>query len=138
MLNIPTESVSQEDLNTWFLLQKQLEDIRVKEMALRKKIFVTHFPTPIEGTNIHPLSEGWILKAQHKITRDVDLALLNNLTAELRTKNIPLDSLIRYKPELVTSQYRNLTNEERLLFDQILNIKIGSPSLEIVSPKKPK
>jgi len=46
--------------------------------------------------------------------------------------------LVKRKPELITSAYKALTEQARLVFDQALIIKAGSPSLELVAPKEPK
>lgn len=135
-LAIPKPEVTQEDLNTWYTLQEKLEEVKNAELELRRKIFGAFFDAPKEGTNTVPLSEGWVLKGMHKINRTIDVALLTTMSPALRTQNIPLDDLISYKPELVTASYRKLTDEQRLAFDQILNIKVGTPALEIVFPKK--
>lgn len=44
---------------------------------------------------------------------------------------LPLDKLIRYKPELVTKEWRTLTEEQHKIFDRILEIKPASPQLNI-------
>jgi len=133
---MPVEVVSQEDLETWYKLQEQLEKIKAQEMELRKKIFTAYFPNPVEGTNSAPLTEGWVLKAVYPIRREPEQAALEVLKEELRAKGIPVDNLIKYKPELVTAMYRQLTDEQRNLFDQVLVIKPGSPQMEVMLPKR--
>jgi hypothetical protein len=49
-----------------------------------------------------------------------------------------IDKLVKWKPEVAITEYRKLTEEERNRFDQCLVIKPGSPSLEIVIPKRAK
>lgn len=128
--------VTQEELNTWYRLQRELSAIKAQELTLRKKVFAAFFPSPVEGTNTAPLTDGWVLKGQHKITREVDVATLDTLLPELVEAGIPVEDLIVKKPQLVIAQYRELTAEERLLFDQVLVIKDGAPALEIVLPKR--
>lgn len=137
MSPIPKPAVTQEDLNEWSRLQQELAKIKASEMLLRTKIFKALFPNPVEGTNTVPLgTEGWVMKAQHKIDRVPDVALLTAKAADLRAQGIPVDSLIRSKPELAKAEYNKLTEDQRHEFDQVLTIKPGSPSLEIVLPKR--
>jgi hypothetical protein len=135
-LAIPVEPVSQDDLTLWHSLTQELERVKTAELVLRKKIFAGMFTNPHEGTNTVPLSQGWVLKGQYKINRTVDVAMLTTHAAMLHEKGVPVDELLKYKPELVTAGYRNITDEQRLLFDIVLDIKIGTPSLEIVLPKR--
>lgn len=135
-LTIPPVVATQDDLTKWYKLQEELESIKIAELELRKKIFGSFFITPKEGTNTADLSDGWKLKGGYKINRSIDVALLTAHVQELHAKGIPVDSLIKYKPELITAPYRALTDVQRLEFDKVLDIKIGTPSLEIVLPKR--
>ena len=137
MTAIPANAVTQADLDSWNQMQTQLAALKSAEMLLRIKIFKGLFPNPVEGTNSVPLgTEGWVIKAKYPITRKPDVALLTAKAAELRAAGVPVDSLIKSVPELVTTEYRKLTEEQTKLFDQILDIKPGSPALEIVLPKR--
>ena len=139
MTQIPANAVTQEDLNAWSEMQKQLGALKSAEMLLRTKIFKGLFPDPVEGTNSVPLgTEGWQIKAKYPINRKPDVALLTARAQELREAGIPLDSVIRAVPELATGEYRKLTDEQRHLLDQVMEIKPGSPALEIVLPKRAK
>ncbi len=139
MTQIPANAVTQEDLNAWSEMQKQLGALKSAEMLLRTKIFKGLFPNPVEGTNSVPLgTEGWQIKAKYPINRKPDVALLTARAQELREAGIPLDSVIRAVPELATGEYRKLTDEQRHLLDQVMEIKPGSPALEIVLPKRAK
>ncbi len=132
----PAPLVTQEEMNRWFELTELLNSAKAEEMALRKKIFAARFPDPAEGTNTVPLTEGWVLKGQYKIDRKVDEAMLTTLASVLREHKIPVKDLITYKPELATRAYRDLTEEQMKIFDQVLIIKPGAPALEIVKPKR--
>lgn len=132
----PVEQATQEDLNLWYKLQEELGRLKIQEMDLRKKIFGSYFTEPVEGTNTAPLTEGWVLKGQYKIDRKPDEALLTTLSPVFKEKKIPVKELIIYKPELALRVYRTLSEEERVIFDQCLVIKPGSPALEIVKPKR--
>lgn len=125
-----------EELVEWYQLKQQLAEVKEREMELRKKIFASFFPEPIEGTNKSPLSDGYVLKATHSIDRKVDDATFQNIKAELLNRGIAVDSVVKYKPELSISAYRLLTEEQVKFFDQCLIIKPGSPQLDVVKPKK--
>jgi hypothetical protein len=129
-------AVTQQDLNDWYDLQSKLAIIKDQEMELRKKIFSAYFPSPTEGVNTAPLSEGWVIKGTHKITRSIDEAMLLAKQDELLKEGIAINDLIRRKPELNLKAYKALPDRASLLFSQVLDIKPGSPSLEIVKPKR--
>lgn len=128
----------ENDLNRWYALSKELVELKAKEMELRKKIFAAYFENPVEGTNKSPLANGFHLLGKYPITRTVDQALLKVNMEHLRAKHINVDDIIRWKPELVIGAYRKLTQEQIHALDQCLDIKAGSPSLEIVFPKEAK
>lgn len=136
MTTIPANEVTQEDLNTWYKMQEQLKALKASEMLLRTKIFKAYFPAPKEGTNTVPLAQGWVLKGTYKIERKPDPALLAAFSASLREQGINPDALIKYEPSLITKAYRELTAEQEQLFDRVLVVKPGAPSLEIVLPAK--
>ena len=139
MTAIPENAVTQADLDAWNQMQVQLGALKSAEMLLRIKIFKGLFPNPVEGTNSVPLgTEGWVIKAKYPITRKPDVALLTAKAAELREAGIVLEDVIRTIPELAAGEYRKLTDDQRHLLDQVLEIKPGSPSLEIVLPKRAK
>ena len=54
--------------------------------------------------------------------------------SRLTKLGISPEQLVKWKPELVLKAYRNLTNEQKEVFNECLVIKDGSPSLEIVLP----
>jgi len=133
MVEVP-ERVSMETLVEWDATKKQLSQLKMKEALLRKAIFESFFPAPVEGTNKFPLNGGWLLKADYPIERKVDPTSLDLNKERLREIGIPVDDLIRYKPELSKRPYNKLTDEQRTEFDEVLIIKPGSPQLEIVLP----
>ena len=127
-----------KDLQRWYALQAELATVKEQEMTLRKKIFAHFFPTPNEGTNTVPLGANWKIVAKYPITRTVDKGLLTTMTPVLREAGINVDDVIRWKPELAVTVYRNLTADQIHLVDQCLEIKPGSPSLDLVAPKEKK
>lgn len=138
MVEVPQNEVTQADLSAWYEMNQQLKKLKAQEILLRKKIFGAAFPTPEEGTNNYELADGYVLKGKHTIQRDIDQGAFDAIKDKLRESKVNPDLLVQYKPGLVLREYRKLTEEERLLFDQCLIIKPGSPALEIVLPKKGK
>ena len=145
MTQVPENEVTQADINKWYELQAQLKSIKASEMLLRTKIYKGLFKDPKEGTNTIPLAEGWVMKARRVIQRDIDIAALtiNSANPELGPSRLELAginvaSLVKWKPELVLKNYRELTDEQKLIFNDCLVIKDGSPALEIVLPAKNK
>lgn len=132
------------------------------ERAKRKRLFAHFFPTPKEGTNKYPLSNGWELSGTYPIDRSVDIGALQGLQGatvgasmgllQLLKYNVPqgtppetpivqfmriqLDQLVKWEPALQVKPYRVLTEEQRTVFDQCLMVKPGSLSMSIVLPKK--
>lgn len=139
MAEIPANSVTPEDMVEWNRLQADLKVLKAKEVLLRMKIYKHFFPTPDEGTNNYPLEQGWLLKGKRIISREVDLPVLQAMAAPngpFQQNKIPVTSLIKWDPALVLKEYRTLTAEQRMVFDQCLTIKDGMPGLEIVLPAR--
>lgn len=149
--------LTQEDLADWNLAKEEFARIQSKERLLRAKIFKHYFPSPEEGTNNVRLPDGAKLTGKYPITRKVDPALLDavkrltvgDATSQLIALgvtippqvdpatplsvflNLPVDKLIKYDPDLVIKEYRTLTAEQMFFFDQCMEIKPGSPAIEI-------
>lgn len=133
---LPQNELTQDDLNEWYRLKEELSRVKTKELLLRKKIFNACFPQPVEGTNNFPLTGGFVLKGKYTLSRDIDIGTFQAMREEFLNAGINYDSLVQYKPSLLLKNYRELTAEQLILFDQCLIIKEGSPALEIVLPKK--
>jgi hypothetical protein len=152
MVDINPDPVTPQELAQWYELKDTLAKVKQAEALLRGRIYRHYFQDPKEGTNNYDIGDGTgaVLKANRVIDRKVDVAALDALKkaqeenwgeskAPGTVPQVPLlklDELIRWKPELAISEYRKLTDNERHYFDQCLIIKDGSPSLEIVIPKR--
>lgn len=131
MVDIPELEITQTDIQEWYKLQKELATLKQRESLMRDRIVRGVFKDLKEGTNNYSLGDGYVLKGTHTITRSVDVALLSQLQTSLVEKGVPVDSLIKQKPELVKSEYSKLPPELRHQFEQVLTIKPGSTSLKI-------
>jgi hypothetical protein len=145
MVSIPDDVVTAADLAEWYQLKAELGRIKSKEALLRSRIFKFYFPVPTEGTNSADINDGTgaVVKGTHVINRSVDIGALDALKEQQKVEGsnapkINLDELVKWKPEVSISAYRELTEEEQHFFDQCLIIKPGSPQLEITIPKRAK
>ena len=133
------------DIAKLYEMQEQLAALKSAEAMLRRRIADHFFPNPTEGSkdNKYPLNDGTgaILQMDHKINRTVLEPELDALKAAVREEGsnlpkLPFNKLVKYKPEVVTAEYRKLTEEERKVFDTALNIKPGMPDVKVVIPKR--
>jgi hypothetical protein len=142
-------AVTPAELSKWYLLKKQLGEVKSAEAMMRSRIAKFFFPTPDEGTNTHPLKDGTgaNLKMVHTIDRKVDEGELEALreamsaaeedpTNNLHGLELDFTKLVVWKPELKLAEYRKLTDAQREVFDRILVVKPGMPQLDITIPKR--
>jgi hypothetical protein len=136
----PAPAMTTEEWNEWNELRAKIagpiaDDI-AREMELRKKVAACYFPTPKEGVNDVPLSDGFVMKLTHKVNRKIVVDALVASTDEFVKAGLPLADLVVNKPELSGTEYKKLTPEQQALFDKVLEIKPASPSIAITKPKK--
>lgn len=143
MVEVPEDVVTAADLAEWYKVKQQLGKLKSAEALMRTRIFKFFFKAPKEGTNKVDLNDGTgaQLKADHTINRTVDIGSLDALKAQQAVEGyngpkLNYDELIKWKPEVSITAYRQLTDEERHFFDQCLIIKPGSPQMEISIPKR--
>lgn len=136
MVQIPENMVTLADIERWYTVQEKLSKLKNEEQLLRQKIFKGIFLDPKEGTNSVELGDGFVIKGKRVINRTVDDAAYKASIEELAKAGIPTDEIVRYKPELVISTYRKLTEEQKHIMDTVLIVKDGMPALEIIKPKR--
>jgi len=138
MSEIPQQqAISPEDafelLQNWYVEQQQLKKAKSAEHLARTRLARFYFPQPAEGTNRLDLGLGFDLKMVHSFNYKVDEADLDNVSADkIKELNLPWEELFVYKPELNIKTYRTLTPEQLAFVQSIIEIKEGSPQLEIV------
>jgi hypothetical protein len=138
MSEVPPNTPTMEMISKWNDLQEKLAKIKAEEMLLRTALFKGLFVDPREGVNTLPLStmhmDDWELKGERTINRKIDLPVLQAMAVPngpLHIAGIRADDLVVWKPELNLKNYRELTAEQKLVFDQCLEIKDGSPQLKL-------
>lgn len=123
-------------LAQWEKLEAEIANLKDQENTLRKELFEEMFPSPVEGTNTFKLHAGHVVKATFKINRTVDKAALGTVREMLAELNVSLDDAIRMKPELDLKGYKAMSSEARKVMDLAITAKPGTPSMEIVLPKR--
>lgn len=138
MAEIPDNPLTTQLIGAWYKLAEQLKKLKSSEYLMRQEIFKKAFPKPKEGTNNYGLDDGYVLKGNHVLNRNIDEGAFKALKEQLLEAEVKIDDLVEYKPSLVKREYNKLTESQRKIFDQCLVIKPGSPSLEVVLPAKAK
>ena len=122
----------------WVALNKQLANIKIQEMKLRKEIaeFVLE-ENKIEAFSkkVH-LGNGYGLKATQVLNYKIEdpEKKLGDLTKWLYDNNEP--EVFQEKIEFNESAYKKLSPEAKSFVDEIISCKIGSPKLEFIVPKE--
>lgn len=121
-------------LMAWQEIEVLMKSLKKVEAQLRKEMQSHFFPNPDEGTNNKALGNDWKVTCKQTITRKCDEAAFEAVFKELPRGY--KQKLIKFKPELITSAYRKLSDEHKKVFDEALIIKNGSATLEVKAPKK--
>ncbi|WPJ68523.1 hypothetical protein OMDBNIEC_00037 [Salmonella phage STP-SP5] len=125
---------TEADVIEWYNTKAQLQKIQAKERLLREKIIKSYFPAPTEGTNKVEIT-GAVMKMTHKIDRKIDLPSLNGILGDLIKVGVDVDQIVENKPTLKVANWRKLNAEQAAIFNQCVESKVGSASLEIVPNK---
>lgn len=123
--------VSSEDMQNWYRMSKELKELKVSEMALRKRLFDHYFKDPKEGANRVDIEGGYELVGTFGLTRNIDKGVLSAISKELTKASVSVDALVGLNPVLIKKEYNLLTASQRDVFDQALIINLKSPSLMI-------
>lgn len=138
MSDIPQQqAISAEEafelLQNWYVEQQALKKAKSAEHLTRTRLAAFYFPAPVEGTNRLDVGLGFDLKMVHSFNYKVDEADLDNVSADkIKELELPWEELFVYKPELNIKAYRALTDAQRAFVQSIIEIKEGSPQLEVV------
>jgi len=122
----------------WNETKKELDAIKEREMIMRKTIIESaapEFDPEAVGTQNVDLGNGWGLKAviKHTYTLDKDNDKVEGFLDGL--EEWQADRLVKWSPRLMKSEYDQLDNTAREAMNEILTIKLASPTLTLVPPK---
>jgi hypothetical protein len=123
----------------WQEATKTREETTERERLLRKEAIACTFGRLERGTRHYTLGQGWSLKAtnywKYDITRNAAGGYENLPQYLAQLPESIANRLIKWKAELNTSVYEELTQEQKIIVNNFLTIKDGSPSLELVYNK---
>ena len=125
-------------IEQWRLAKQEVDAMKhivAAERELRKEVFESFFVNPKEGTSTIELQGGWKLKGVFKLDRKLDEAAIPAMCEQLRTIGVNPDTLLEYKASLKMATYKELTEEQRQVFDQALIVKPASPTVDLLPPK---
>ena len=140
MLAVTLTPAQQEALAAWHSAEAAAVEARkviAREQEARKAAIVALAPLlgTDEGTAYADVGDGWKIKRTQSYSRKIDVSVVESLREPLKQYHVKLDSLIDWKPSLVTKQYRELTAEAKAIFDSCLTTTPNMPTIEIVPPK---
>lgn len=121
-------------LETWRNADLRMREAVAAELEARAYLQALAFPSPTLGTNNQPLPDGTVLKGTFRNNYSLEQAQV-----EATLKKLPAAvsrGLVKWKAELSQSAYHALEPAHRAVFNEILTIKPGRPTLEIVQPKE--
>lgn len=120
----------------WNAKKKAADAATLAEREARELLVSSVFPELTEGAgNKAEIGFNMILQVTHPINRKLDVALFDSMKA-----NIPadiIDSVIRYKPEVVVGAWKTLPMSAKKLLAEAVTESPGSPQVKIVPKKKP-
>lgn len=130
-----TEMSRDEQIMAWNEAKKTLDAAKAVEMEMRKAIVAANFDAESVGTQNAELGNGWKLKAVVKLNYNVssDVEAVERVLDTL--EDWQADRLMSWKPTLSVSEYKKLSDADRLAVDKVITTSFASPTLELVAPK---
>lgn len=123
----------------WQESQKALAKAKEIESANRQAVIELFEAAPdASGVKNIDLGSGYKLKAtfklNHKISGDVT-KLLDKLEKSGDEGKFIAERLVKFKPELALTEYKNLPDKLRKIADEFITTSPALPSVELVEPK---
>lgn len=124
---------------TWQESQKALAKAKEAEAVNRQAVIALFNAAPdASGVQNIDLGSGYKLKAtfklNHKISGDVT-KMLDKLEKSGDEGKFIAERLVKFKPELALTEYKNLPDKLRKLVDEFIVTSPALPSVELVEPK---
>lgn len=126
-------------LQMWQEAKLKADAAKALEMTLRKECLSLAFPDGKIGTNTMDLAADWKLRGTFKLNYSFDEAALDAVLSVLANEHqVQTDTLVRTKREPAMTHIKALSDELRLILDEVLISKPGTPELKLVPPKEKK
>jgi len=130
----------------WEAADKALEQAKQIEIGLRNQVLKLMYGPSVDkdGTENIDLGKGYILKAVFKQNFTLDKsddkvdACLGKLEKSGENGNFIAERLVHWKPHISVAEYKELSDIHKKIIGEVLTIKPGQASLEIIAPKASK
>lgn len=116
-------------LTAWRQAAEVLETVKKMEMELRKKLVSENFAESKAGSNKADVAGGQLVYTK-KFTTSVDEELFDRVAQEADIAGIDVGLLFKVKHSLDNKRYKTLSDEQRVIIDQMLITKESAPVLE--------
>lgn len=117
----------------WYKAKSDLDQARKHEMDLRKEVIARNFgDIKFSGTSTEKLGHNaqLVLTVPAKVNIDIDK--FESMRGYLEAKGlIGNDKLFKLKPSISLTALKNLDDSTRITIEDMLEHKLGSPSLEV-------
>lgn len=122
-------------ITRWYNAKQALAVAAKEENEARLALVAIAFPTPLEGVNNQPLSNGYVLAGTFRNNYTLD-----NKLVEQTLKQLPkaiAQRLVSWDAKLKVGAYKALEPAHKAIVNEVLTIKPGLPALELIPPKVP-
>lgn len=122
-------------ISEWTTAKAQAAIYSNLERTLRDQITATLFDEAIKtGTEYLPLANGYRLQCVKTETYNVkgDEEVIRTILEKLPPT--VANMVVKWKPTLSKPTFDSLSDEERALFNDVMEIKPGAPQVKMVSP----
>lgn len=123
-------------VSKWHAAKKAADEAILAERTAREALVNSVFPEIVEGAgNKADIGFGMMLQVTGTVSRKIDMAVFDSIKPNIPTDI--LDSVIRYKPDLVVGAWKSLPLSAKKLLADAVEEKPGAPQVKIVPKKKP-
>ncbi len=134
---VSLDSVTQSNFETWAAINADLARLKAVELEYRR-VIIEHIPFTDKAEGSQTVSVDGALSLEldrpwSYTVKATEQEIGACLTALHQVNPLATVGLLRWKPEISITQYRTLTDEERIIIAPILEVKPGTPALKIVS-----
>lgn len=116
-------------LTAWRQAQEVLDTVKKMEMELRKKLVAENFAESKAGSNKADVPGGELVYTK-KFTTSVDEELFDKVAQEADIAGVDVGLLFKVKHSLDNKRYKTLSDDQRMIVDQMLVTKESAPVLE--------
>lgn len=122
-------------LHEWVKLDGKIKHLKKQELELREKL-VKEFSSKdkIEGSETIELGNDYKLRVKKTLRYNLDSKHVKEALTKINDPDV-VERLVSWKPSLSVREYKQLNKDHKKSIDSVLEIKPGTPSLEIVVPK---